>query len=281
MSRIAGKNVLVTGGASGIGRLMGHACLEAKARALVIWDVNEKALFKTAADFQAEGFEVYPYVVDLCDTAQIEAAAQRVLEEVGTIDLLFNNAGIVVGKDFVAHSAADIDRSIQVNTTSAMHVTRMFLPAMIAQHSGHIVNIASAAGLMPNPGMSVYAASKWAMVGWSESLRLELEREYRRLRVTTVMPSFINTGMFQGAKQPRFTPLLKPEDIARRVIEAVRNNDVVVQEPWTVKLAPALRGILPVRLFDFVAGEIFNVYDSMNTFQGRKESPEREANKKD
>ncbi len=268
MSKIKNRNVLVTGGASGIGKLLGEGCLEKGAKNLVIWDMNEDTLYKTAGEFQAKGYSVHPYLVDVTDTEAIERAAEDVIDKMGTIDILFNNAGIVVGKDFEDHTAKDIDLSIQVNVMGCMHVARVFLPEMIRRERGHIINIASAAGLIPNPKMSVYVASKWAVVGWSESLRIELEKAYHNMHVTTVMPGFIDTGMFEGVQAPMLMPMLKPHEIVNKIIKAVRYNDVFVKEPWIVKVTPILRGILPPRLFDFIAGDVFKVYDSMNKFAG-------------
>jgi all-trans-retinol dehydrogenase (NAD+) len=268
MSKIKNRNVLITGGAAGIGKLIGKRCLEEGAAKLVIWDVNETALYETSAEFQRKGYDVYAYQLDVTDTELIEQAAEEVFEEVGPIDILINNAGIVVGKDFEDHNRQDIDRTMHVNVNAVMHITRVFLPGMVRRERGHIVNIASAASFMPNPGMSVYVASKWAVYGWSESLRLELERAYHNLHVTTVTPGFIDTGMFEGVSAPLLTPMLKPKEIVDKIIYAIKHNELHVREPWMVKLTPVLWGLLPPRVFDFVAGEVFKVYDSMSKFVG-------------
>ncbi|NJL13678.1 MAG: SDR family oxidoreductase [Microscillaceae bacterium] len=279
MHKIQDKIVLITGGAQGIGKLLGHKCLQEGAKALVIWDLNSELLHQTTEDFRAEGYTVHPYQVDVSQVHEIEAQAARVLNEVGRIDLLFNNAGIVVGKLFKEHQASDIDRTLQINVAGVMHVARVFLPAMLEAGAGHIINIASASSLTPNPKMSVYAASKWAVLGWSESLRLELEREGKDLHVTTVLPSYINTGMFTGVKAPLITPILDPEYISREIIRAVKNNQILLLAPWSVQLLPILRGILPTRVFDFVGGTLFGIYDTMANFIGRtqtSQSPEAE-----
>lgn len=270
---------MVTGGGSGLGKLLGAKCLEKGAKNLVIWDVNEDVLYKTAGEFQAKGYQVHPYLVDVTDTEAVEQAAEDVIDKMGTIDILFNNAGIVVGKDFEDHTAKDIDLTMQINVTACMHVARVFLPEMIRRERGHIVNIASAAGLTPNPRMSVYVASKWAVIGWSESLRIELEKAYHNMHVTTVMPGYIDTGMFDGVDPPLLMPMLKPKDIVNKIIKAVRYNDVFVQEPWIVKITPLLRGLLPPRVFDFVAGDIFKVYDSMNRFVGHSNKDSKSQKK--
>ena len=272
MTQIKNKVVLVTGGASGIGKLMGEMCLRKGAERLVIWDINAENLATVSDAFRKEGYSVHPYLVDVSSVESIEAAAAQTLADVKRVDILFNNAGIVAGnKEFHEHTADDIERTMRINSLGVMHVARVFLGKMIANGNGHIINIASAAGLTPNPKMSVYSGSKFAVVGWSESLRLELEAmKGKDLHVTTVCPSFITTGMFAGVKEPLFTPSLSPEKIAERVIEAVKDNEIMVIEPFTAKLVPILRGLLPTRLYDFVAGDIFDAHSSMNNFTGRK-----------
>lgn len=270
MSKITNRNVLITGGASGIGKLMGRRFLEAGARNVVIWDIDEDKLYKTAAEWQSEGYEnVLAYAVDVTDTENVNDTAVDVLSELGGLDILVNNAGVVVGKNFEEHSVKDIDITLNVNVGAVMQVTRAFLPSMIRRSRGHIVNIASAAALIPNPKMSVYAGSKWAVLGWSESLRLELEAKYHHINVTTVTPGYIDTGMFEGVTSPLLMPMLNPDEIVDKIMRAVRKNEILVRAPWSVYLAPILRGILPVRLFDYVVGNVLGVYESMATFSGK------------
>lgn len=269
MSKIKNKTVLITGGAAGIGKRMGELCLHREgASRLIIWDINEDALYKAAEELSRNGqHEVLTYVVDVSDQKAITENAQKVLADVGTVDILFNNAGIVVGKRFEEHSHTDIEKTIQINVLALMHLTRELLPAMIKQGSGHVINIASAAGMVANPKMSVYAGSKWAVIGWSESLRLELESLKKDLHVTTVMPSYINTGMFDGVKAPLLTPFLDPDDISQDIIRAVKENRTELKAPYIVNWIPFLKGVLPTRLFDGVA-DVLGVYSSMEDFKG-------------
>jgi short-subunit dehydrogenase len=272
MTSIRHSTVLITGGASGIGRQMGLAFLEKQCAKLVVWDLDEEGLEAAVAEWSSAGYDVYPYLVDVTNTTHVDELAADVLHAVGKVDILINNAGIVIGKDFVSHTNQDIDNTIDVNIRGVMQVTRAFLPPMIASGSGHVVNIASAAGLIPNPKMSVYAGSKWAVLGWSESLRLELEEVARNLNVTTVTPSYIDTGMFEGVKAPLLTPLLKPEEIVKEIVSAVEENKILVRAPKIVNYLPFLRGVLPTRLFDFTAKQL-GVYSSMEDFTGRSENP--------
>jgi all-trans-retinol dehydrogenase (NAD+) len=278
MTHVRQSTVLITGGASGIGKLMGRKCLQQGATRLLIWDINPAGLQETAQELSAAGFEVHTYQVNVGDTGQVKQTAEQVLAQFGAPNILINNAGIVVGKPFAEHSMAEIERTLQVNVLGVMAVTNAFLPAMLARGQGHVVNIASAAGLLPNPRMSVYAGSKWAVLGWSESLRLELEQAGQEMRVTTVTPSYIDTGMFAGVRAPLLTPILQPEAIADAILQAVEQNRIILRKPFIVHLLPLLRGILPTRVFDTVAGRWFGVYTSMNDFTGRPAAEKKPAN---
>ncbi|SMO34751.1 SDR family oxidoreductase [Fodinibius sediminis] len=270
MSSFKNKNVLITGGASGIGLLMAKECIREQAAAVAIWDINESTADKLFGDeFAGSPTQLITKQVDISKAEQVTEAGKQLAGALSAVDILINNAGIVVGGPFEQLSHEQIRQTVAINLLGAMHVTRTLLPDMRRQPSGHIVNIASAAGLMPNPGMAVYAASKWGMIGWSESLRLELEEQQADIRVTTVEPSYIDTGMFAGVRPPRLTPLLDPGDIAHRIIRAVKDNRIILRAPFMVRLVPFLRGILPARAFDYVAGKLFRVYHSMDTFTGR------------
>jgi all-trans-retinol dehydrogenase (NAD+) len=270
MTKIKGATVLVTGGASGIGRLMGDMCMLDGASQLILWDIHKDNLETTTRALRAMHFIVHPYHIDVSDLSQVIATARKVINELGDVDILINNAGIITGNmDFKDFTHADIDKIMSVNANALMHLTLEFLPGMIKKGSGHIVNISSAAGLLSNPQMSVYCASKWAVAGWSESLRLELEMARTGVRVTTVNPSYINTGMFMGVQLSPFLPLLQPEVIAAKVVRAIKFNRLFVRAPFMVKMLPFTKGILPVRFFDLIVGKWMGVYRSMSGFKGR------------
>lgn len=103
-----------------------------------------------------------------------------------------------------------------------MLISREFLGDMLKQNSGHLCNIASSGGLVSNPKMSVYAASKWSLIGWSESLRLEMKQLDKNVNVTTIMPYYINTGMFDGVRSK--IPILDPEATALTIVKAIEKN---------------------------------------------------------
>ena len=270
MTSFNDKTVLVTGAANGIGFLMGKKALLKGAKHLVMWDINEDALISAASLLSGKGFSISTNVVDVSQADQVQQAALEVLKEVGKVDILFNNAGIVVGKAFHEHTAEDISRTIDINTKGLMYVAHAFLPAMMEANSGNIINITSAAGLTPNPGMTVYAASKWAAVGWAESLRLEVKKTHPGIKFLNVMPSYINTGMFDGVKAPILTPFLDADMITSKIIRYVEKEKIHLKAPFMVKTTLFFRGILPSGVYDFVAGNLFKVYESMETFKGHK-----------
>lgn len=268
MSELKGKTVLITGGASGIGKLMGELVLKEGARRLIIWDFNPELLRLTTEELKTKGFEVEPFIVDVSNTAQVLSSFNEVKARIGSVDILINNAGIIVGKPFAEHSHEEIDRTMSINTSALMHLTREALEGMISKGAGHIVNIASAAGLVANPKMSVYCGSKWAVIGWSDSLRLELEHDHPGVKVTTVVPYYINTGMFSGVHSP-IIPILNPLPVAQAIIQAVKKNKPFLRLPSIINFLPLIKGLLPLRIFDVVVGKWFGVYKSMDHFKGR------------
>jgi short-subunit dehydrogenase len=269
MSSFQGKNILITGGANGIGRLLGIKSVQEGAKQLVVWDIDEQAMKSLEKVCENNSWRCHCYNVNLENPPEIETTAGEVLQKVGTIDMLINNAGVVTGKKFQDHDSREIHRTLAINIEAVMLTAKAFLPAMLSQNSGHIVNISSASAHIGNPNMSVYAASKWAVSGWSESLRLELKKSTSQVKVTTVEPSYIKTGMFGGVNAPVMTPLLEPDYIADKIIQAVKKNKIILREPFMVKLIPLLKGLLPAQAFDYLAGRLFGVYSSMDTFKGR------------
>lgn len=265
--------VLITGGARGMGELYARRAVAARARAVALWDIDEDAVTALATDLSRSGVEVRGYRIDVSQREEIVAGLERVRADFGSPDVVINNAGIVRGAPFWEHDPVQhIEATMRINTLAAMWLTREALPAMIADASRpkRILNIASAAGTLANPNMSVYAASKWAMIGWSESLRLELEEYgHGHIRVTTFCPSYISTGMFEGARGPLLTPIMTPRHATSAAWNGMLHGTPLVLRPWTVKLSMALRGVLPTRAWDALARNVFKVYSSMDEFTGR------------
>lgn len=256
--------MLITGAAQGLGRLYADRAVSEGAAVVVLWDRDSAALTAAAAALVQRapaGTQVAPYVVDVSDLGAIAQTAQRVRMEVGDPDVVINNAGIAHSALFWDHSNGEDTRAtMQINALAPMYITREFLPAMLtdATRESRIVNIASAAGILSAPQLSVYAASKAALIAWSDTLRLELVTEgYGHVKVTTVCPSFVSTGMVAGLRGvPRSSwlmPRLAPAYVVDRVWRAMLAGRPMLVLPLTVQLARALRGVLPRPVLDALA----------------------------
>lgn len=276
--RIKGTNVLITGGASGIGRIMGRICLEKGASNLIVWDINQANIDKTEAELSdvkpaeagvSKG-QIHSYIVNVSDPQAIKSAYEKVKSEVGEVDILVNCAGIVRGNNtFDKQTVQDIDLTMDINANAPMYVALAVLPDMLRRDRGHICNIASAAGMLGVPKLSVYCASKWAVIGWTESMRVELKQARSHVRVTSVAPYFINTGMFDGVNSKVF-PILDPEKTAAKIIRAVEVGKSFRGIPFAYHFIRIWQGLLPNFLFDFIFGKVFGVYSVMDHFTGRR-----------
>ena len=206
---------------------------------------------------------------DLTDREAIRTTADAVLEAYGHVDVLINNAGIVSGRPLLEIPDENIERTFAVNTLALFWTTKAFLPGMIEHGDGHVVTIASAGGLVGTARMTDYCSSKFAAVGFDESLRLECKRLGYPVRTTVVCPFYIDTGMFAGVKTrfPWLLPILKPEYAARRIVNAVRKKRSRVIMPRFVYTVFPLR-LLPTGLFDALLS-FFGINHSMDDFRGR------------
>lgn len=267
MKTFSNKNILITGGASGIGKIMARIFLQRKAN-VILWDINETLLNQTVSELSSLG-SINGYIIDVTNLKSIETLSKQILDKYQFIDVLINNAGIVVGKLFNEHTLLDISKTMEINANAPMYITHAFLSSMLKNKSGHICNIASSAGLVSNPKMSVYAASKWSVVGWSDSLRIEMEQNNTNVKVTTIMPYYINTGMFDGV-QSRI-PILDPEKAALSIVKAIEKQKRMVTLPGYIYRFTRLgQGFLSIPLFDWFAGKVLGIYKTMENFKGHK-----------
>ena len=179
-------------------------------------------------------------------------------------------SGIVTGnRTFDKNSLDEIERTMRINAVSPMLVAHAMISDMIERDHGHICSIASAAGMISNPKMSVYAASKWAVIGWSDSVRIELHRMKSKVRMTTVAPYYINTGMFGGV-QSRIFPILDPLKTSKKILRAIEKNIDFRGIPWSFHFIRFWQGLLPTRFFDWFFGDVFGIYHTMDNFTGRR-----------
>jgi all-trans-retinol dehydrogenase (NAD+) len=267
MTELRGAHVLITGAASGLGRRMALGIAKRGGAGLSLWDVNRTGLAKVVEAVEALGCKAQSVVCDISDRSAVYAAAKQVAEPV---DILINNAGVVSGKSLLEIPDAQIQRNLEINVHSLFWMIKAFAPAMVERNQGHIVTIASAAGLIGVPRLTDYCAAKSAAVGLDESLRVELKARAPGVRTTVVCPYYIDTGMFEGVKT-RFSfllPILKEEKAVDKILGAIERDRAQLHMPLMVHSIPLLR-LLPVSWFDAIA-RFMGISASMDDFVGRK-----------
>lgn len=268
MTSFRGATVLITGGGSGIGRLVAAEAARRGAR-LVLWDLSDDRMAESLDEVRRLGAEAHGYACDVSDRDAVAATASRVLREVGGVDILLNNAGIVSGRPLLELSDEQIERTFAINVLALYWVTRPFLAGMVERNHGHVATVASAAGLVGVARQTDYSASKHAAVGFDESLRVELAQVAPGVRTTAVCPFYIDTGMFDGVKTrvPALLPILKADRVALRIADAIEKDKAQLIMPPLVRMLPAMR-VLPPRAFDRVM-DLFGVNHTMDHFTGR------------
>ncbi|XP_072298064.1 epidermal retinol dehydrogenase 2-like [Eucyclogobius newberryi] len=268
---ITGEVVLITGSGSGIGRLMAQEFASYQT-VLVLWDINQDGLKETTTLARESGAaRVYSYVCDCSSKDDVYRVADQVKREVGDVTILVNNAGIVTGKKFMDAPDSLIEKTMEVNTMAHFWMYKAFLPAMIANNHGHLVSIASSAGLLGVNGLADYCASKFAAVGFAESIALEMLAIGKSgVKTTIVCPYFINTGMFDGCqtKWPRLMPILDPDYAVKKILKAVLTDQAYLLMPRSMYAITGLKSIISTKL-GLLLGEYLGAFNMMDHFRGR------------
>jgi len=264
-----GETVLITGAGSGIGRLTAQK-LAAKGAKIVSLDVNQKGNEETVKIIRNAGGEAFCYKCDLSDREDVYKVAEKVKSEHGPINMLINNAGIVSGNNLLTTPDNKIELTFKVNTLAHFWTVKAFLPDMLSQKKGHIVNIASLAGTCGAAKLVDYCSSKFAAVGFHDALKTELHAQghSKYIKTTVVCPYFINTGMFEGV-QAKLIPILNPDVVVDTALDGILTNaDTVYVPGWTAWVV-ALRHFMPNEAIMHF-GDILGTSTSMDEFSGRK-----------
>ena len=269
MFDLAGKIAIVTGGSRGIGRAASVALAGAGAHVLVNYRSNQEAAKETLRLIEAEGGTGEILGFDVADPESVDTVIKDAAKRHARLDILVNNAGIVSGKNLLDISPAEIERTFKVNTLALFWTARAFLPGMLERDRGHLVTIASAAGLAGTSKLTDYCSSKFAAVGFDESLRVELKRQESRVVTTVVCPFYTDTGMFAGVRTrfPWLLPILDPEYVVKRTVRAIEKDRRRLVMPRFVYTGWPTR-LLPVAWFDALMA-FFGISDSMDEFRGR------------
>jgi NAD(P)-dependent dehydrogenase (short-subunit alcohol dehydrogenase family) len=258
---LSGRAVAVTGAGSGIGRETALAFARRGAD-LELCDLDGSGVAETGARVEALGRgAAHTAVVDVADAGRVEAWAADVHARVPAVDILVNNAGVAIGGGFLATSLADWEWILGVNTKGVIHGCHYFVPAMVARGAGgHVVNVASIAGVIAAEDLAAYCTTKFSVVGLSEALRDELHRH--RIGVTCLCPGIVDTPITRAAKlvgamagEGRREEMIRsyqrrgygPERVAANLVRAVERNrglTPVTPEAWLIyyakRLSPAL-----------------------------------------
>jgi len=263
------QHVLITGAGSGIGRLMALGATQRGAAHVVLWDRDLSAAQSVVQEISALGGAASAYKVDISQRAAVMKTASTVLEKIGHLDVLINNAGIVIGKKFLELDESDVTSTYAVNTLALYWTTAAFLPGMLERDTGRVVTIASAAGLAGSSKLTDYSGSKFAAAGFMESLRAELRDMASSVSCLTVYSFYINTGMFDGVKSG--SPLLaiqNQETATARILDAIETTKRELLLPGMVYSVRIFR-LLPAAVFDWIA-DAFGINKAMKTFRGRR-----------
>lgn len=263
--RLGGRTAVVTGAAGGIGRAIALS-LGQRGCHLALADIREEGLRETASSAERFGVQVSQHILDVADAAAVAAFPRVVSAAHGNVDLLVNNAGVAVGGTFETVPEADFDWVFAINFFGVVRMTRAFLPLLHRSDDARIINLSSLFGLIAPPGQSAYAASKFAVRGFSQSLRIELADT--SVGVTVAHPGGVRTDIARNARvspaadadglaaeKARFERLLKlsPQragEIIVRAAERRRSRILVGSDAW---LAAAIERMAPVSYWRVLA----------------------------
>jgi NAD(P)-dependent dehydrogenase (short-subunit alcohol dehydrogenase family) len=235
-----GRVAAITGAGSGIGRALANGLAQRGAH-LALSDIDDAGLAETVAQCEGRGVKITSHHVDVSDRALVEAWAEQVVADHGKVNLIVNNAGVALGATIESVSYEDFEWLFGINFWGVVYGTKAFLPYLKASGEGHVVNLSSVFGLISVPSQSAYNAAKFAVRGFTDALRMELEIEGAPVSVTTIHPGGIKTNI---AKNARIDPSLEemtgdpekarrdfekafvtsPEKAARQILAAVQRD---------------------------------------------------------
>lgn len=259
LSGLRGKVVVLTGAANGIGRETALRLARLGAQ-LALIDVDRKGLLKLRSEANPYA-KIKIYRCDVSDPDEVKCVAKAIAKDFpgGRVDILINNAGIVgEGTCLLDATSRGLEYTLAVNSLGPLYVTKVFLPGMLKEDKGRVINVASSAGRSYSCQLSIYCASKAALIHAHNSLRLELRKRGSNVATSLLMPWQVDTKMFAGVKHwwpiRLAFPLLSTETVASKIVQLAANDssahDVVVL-PWRLGWFLVLLDCLPLWLADY------------------------------
>lgn len=221
MENLNGKKAIITGGGKGLGKATAIAFAK-EGIDVAITGRNEQNLIDTVAELKSYGVNAIYEQFDVANHQEVKSGIQRIISSFGTVDILVNNAGIASFGTFLEMSPEKWNEIMQINVMGMYYVTREVLPFLIEKNQGDIINISSTAGINGNAGTSAYSASKFAVIGLSESLMKEVRKN--NIRVCTLTPSTIASDMSLelGITDGNVEKVLQPEDFAALIVAGLQ-----------------------------------------------------------
>ncbi|KAI1725126.1 short chain dehydrogenase domain-containing protein [Ditylenchus destructor] len=246
---LEGKVVLVTGAGSGIGRQLAK-CFASDGANLLLWDIVEATNIETAEICRKLGTKVFTQTVDVGNHGAIHRAVDDIEQDTykafgpDDVDIVMINAGIISEASFLESTDSHTERVMYVNVFQSFWLVKAFLPRMLKRGSGHIAVTGSAASWFGMPGLVDYSASKAAVCGFMEALEHEVHftSPDKDIRFTVICPCFVNTPLIRDFTLTQGLPLLSPEEVARKAVNAIRMNHRVVMMPALITFLYALKG---------------------------------------
>jgi short-subunit dehydrogenase len=256
--RLTGRTAVITGAASGIGRAIASS-LARRGAHLALADVNDTGLTETARAIAAPGLRISLHHLDVASRDAVAAFPQAVLQEHPGVDILVNNAGVALGGTFEQVSEVDFEWLFEINFWGVVRMTRAFLPLLHASDDAHLVNLSSIFGIIAPPGQAAYSAAKFAVRGFSQALRHELEGT--TIGVSVVHPGGVATSIAKNARPPAgvtreqlernlksFSKSLRmpPEEAGEIIVKGIERRSPRILVGSDAKLAAAIERIAPV-----------------------------------
>ena len=262
----------MTGGAAGIGRALTLRLAEKGAKVAMI-DVNKEGMAETIAMTQSLTGEAHAFVADIADFEQVSLVAEAILQEMGQIDILINNAGVAAGRvNTIDIDFADWKWSMDINFWGTVHCTKAFLPALLKRPKAAIANVASAYSMMGVSKRAIYCSTKFAVRGYTESLRQELRPT--KVQVTSVLPGMVRTDItrhargWQDANDQEIAAILQnrfarttPEQAAKKILWGIRRRKNRVLVGPDAKAVDFMARVFPAA-YDWISDNVLTKYEA-------------------